>query len=62
MGEKFDPNVHEAVASEESDEYPPDTVIVELLRGYRVDDKVIRASMVKVSADPQQNSPEFETE
>ncbi len=50
VGKPFDPNIHEAVASEETDEHPPKTVIQELLRGYRVDDKVIRASMVKVSA------------
>ncbi|MEZ5308434.1 MAG: nucleotide exchange factor GrpE [Pyrinomonadaceae bacterium] len=50
VGAPFDPNVHEAVASEESDEHPPQTVIFELLRGYRLDDRVIRASMVKVSA------------
>lgn len=50
VGEPFDPNFHEAVASVETDEHPPRTVIQELLRGYKVDDKVIRASMVKVSS------------
>lgn len=63
VGESFDPNIHEAVASVETDEHPPRTVIQELLRGYKVDDKVIRASMVKVSASvTSQNSypPEAE--
>ena len=50
VGEPFDPTFHEAVATEETDEYPNKTVIQELLRGYRIDDRIIRASMVKVSS------------
>lgn len=49
VGEPFDPHYHEAVAAEESTEVPPNTITTELLRGYKIDDKVIRASMVKVS-------------
>ena len=49
VGEPFDPHYHEAVATEVTAEYPPQTVMAELLRGYRIDDKVIRPSMVKVS-------------
>lgn len=49
VGEPFDPHFHEAVATETTDECPPQTVMAELLRGYRIGDKVIRASMVKVS-------------
>lgn len=49
VGEPFDPHFHEAVATEVSEEYPPNTVTGELLRGYRVGDRVIRAAMVKVS-------------
>ncbi len=49
VGEPFDPHFHEAVATETNDEVPPHTITAELLRGYRIDDKVIRASMVKVS-------------
>jgi molecular chaperone GrpE len=56
VGEAFDPNIHEAVATEKTDKYPNNTVIQELLRGYQIDEKVIRASMVKVSSfvPPQQ--------
>lgn len=50
VGERFDPNFHEAVAAESTDAYPPHTVIAELLRGYRIDNKIIRHSLVKVSA------------
>lgn len=50
VGEPFDPHFHEAVAAEKDDAVPPNTITAELLRGYKIDDKVIRASMVKVSA------------
>jgi len=50
VGEHFDPHLHEAVAMEETNEIPPDIITAELLRGYRIGDKVIRPSMVKVSA------------
>jgi molecular chaperone GrpE len=49
IGEPFDPHFHEAVATEMSAEFPPNTVTGELLRGYRVGERVIRAAMVKVS-------------
>lgn len=50
VGEPFDPHFHEAVATVPTADLPPNTVIEELLRGYRIDEKVIRASMVKVSS------------
>lgn len=49
LGQPFDPNFHEAVASEENEEFPAGTVIEELLRGYHIDNRVIRPTMVKVS-------------
>lgn len=50
VGETFDPHFHEAVATEETDEFSPHTIIEELLRGYRIGEKVIRPSMVKVAS------------
>jgi len=50
VGERFDPHVHEAVATESSDEYEPDTVIEELTRGYRIGERLLRPAMVKVAA------------
>ena len=47
-----DPSVHEAVATEESDEHEPETISAELLRGYRIGDHVIRHSMVRVVTGP----------
>ena len=49
VGEPFDPHVHEAVATEHSEEYEADTVTQELLRGYRLGEKLLRPAMVKVS-------------
>jgi molecular chaperone GrpE len=48
-GQRFDPHVHEAVVTEKTDEYEPDTVLQEIVRGYRLGNKLLRPSMVKVS-------------
>ncbi|MFV0387432.1 MAG: nucleotide exchange factor GrpE [Pyrinomonadaceae bacterium] len=50
VGKPFDPRFHEAVESIENEDVESDTVIEEILKGYIVDSKVIRASMVVVSA------------
>lgn len=52
VGEIFDPHFHEAVATEESDDYDPNTISAELLRGYRIGDRVVRHSMVRVVKGP----------
>lgn len=57
VGEPFDPHFHEAVATEESDKFPPNTVTAELLRGYKIEEKVIRPAMVKVSAAAKFDEP-----
>ncbi|HWF88771.1 MAG TPA: nucleotide exchange factor GrpE [Pyrinomonadaceae bacterium] len=49
VGEKFDPHIHEAVVTEPTDDYAPDTVIQELVAGYRLGDKLIRPALVKVA-------------
>lgn len=49
VGQPFDPNFHEAVAYEESHDYPDGIVMEEMLRGYAINGKVLRASMVKVA-------------
>jgi molecular chaperone GrpE len=57
VGETFDPHFHEAVATEESDDYDPNTISAELLRGYRIGDRVVRHSMVRVVKGPASTSP-----
>lgn len=50
IGKPFDPHLHEAVAAEPNDAYLPNTVIEEILKGYKFKNKVIRHSVVKVSS------------
>ncbi|MCD9185793.1 MAG: nucleotide exchange factor GrpE [Pyrinomonadaceae bacterium] len=52
VGERFDPHFHEAVATEENLNFPSNVISAELLRGYRIGDKVIRPAMVKVAVTP----------
>ncbi len=51
-GQEFDPNFHEAVMREDTEDYPDNTVIEEFQKGYTLGDKVIRPSMVKVVKHP----------
>jgi molecular chaperone GrpE len=46
----FDPNVHNAIGSEPSADYPEGTVIEELQKGYLLGSRVLRPAMVKVAA------------
>jgi len=48
-GEQFDPHLHEAVVTEPTDDFEPDTVIQEIVRGFRIGDKLIRPALVKVA-------------
>ncbi len=49
VGEKFNPHIHEAVDVEATDEYEPDTVLQEIVAGYKLGDKLIRPALVRVS-------------
>lgn len=51
-GRIFDPNLHEALMQAESEEYPENTVIEELQKGYTIGERVIRTAKVKVSKKP----------
>jgi molecular chaperone GrpE len=48
-GKPFDPNLHEAIAQEESAEVPEGQVIRQLRKGYRLRDRLIRPANVVVS-------------
>lgn len=56
MGQKFDPERHEAMATQPSAEHEPNTVIHVVQKGYMLDDRLLRPAMVIVSkeADQQQ--------
>ncbi len=51
-GKPFDPNVHQAVSQEESEQHPENTVSQELQKGYMLNDRLLRPSMVVVSKMP----------
>jgi molecular chaperone GrpE len=63
-GQPFDPNYHEAMLREATNEYPEDAVIEQLVRGYMLGDRVLRHAMVKVAApqDPVVTSEEETSE
>lgn len=49
VGQPFDPNFHQAVMQEPSEEYESGIVTMELQKGYTMHGRVIRPSMVKVA-------------
>ncbi|NJR66155.1 MAG: nucleotide exchange factor GrpE [Leptolyngbyaceae cyanobacterium CRU_2_3] len=52
-GQEFDPNLHEAVMREATEDFPEGAVMEELMRGYVIGDRVLRHAMVKVAAAPE---------
>lgn len=48
----FDPNVHEAVGQEPHDSIPEGEIVTEIRRGYRLNDRLLRAANVTVSKGP----------
>ena len=63
-GKEFDPNFHEAMLREQTDEYPEGTVMEQLMRGYVLGESILRHAMVKVAVpkDPVITSEEKKTE
>ena len=49
LGTDFDPNIHNAVMQEETEEYGSGKVCKELQKGYMLNDSVVRHSMVSVA-------------
>ncbi len=50
MGEEFDPNIHEALMKEESEEFESGQIIEVMQEGYWIGDKVLRPALVRVAA------------
>ena len=50
VGQEFDPNLHEAIAHEASEEVPEGVVIRQTRRGYRMKERLLRPSSVVVSS------------
>ena len=49
QGKEFDPNLHQAVMTANDENYGSNIVVEELQKGYKLKDRVIRASLVKVN-------------
>lgn len=56
QGQPFDPNFHQAVATEPREELEENTVISEMRRGYLLNGRLLRPAMVSVAAKPGHDS------
>jgi molecular chaperone GrpE len=56
LGERFDPTRHEATARVVSLDQPPDTVVGEIVPGYLLHDRVLRAAQVAVAVAPDEDA------
>jgi molecular chaperone GrpE len=56
-GQTFDPRLHEAISRVESAEVPAGAVAVELQKGYKIGEKLLRPAMVSVSTGPAGAAP-----
>jgi molecular chaperone GrpE len=60
-GQKFDPNLHEALTVQEQEEVEENTVIKEILKGYSLHDRILRPALVVVSKNTKKGSRQKET-
>jgi len=51
-GKMFDPNLHEAVSQQETADVPEGTVVMQLRKGYKLRDRLIRPATVIVAKQP----------
>ena len=61
VGQEFDPNLHEAISQESSDEVPSGHVISEIRKGFTLNDRLLRAANVIVSKGPQAEEKQNES-
>ena len=52
MGSKFDPNIHEALSQEDSEEMEEGTIIQQSRKGYKMKDRLLRPASVVVARKP----------
>ncbi len=58
VGQPFDPARHEAIMQQESAEAAPNTVLMEMVKGYTMHDKLIRPAAVAVARAPSAPAPD----
>ena len=52
IGEKFNPEFHEALTSQESNDHEEDTIISQFVKGYTINNRVLRPSQVIIAKKP----------
>jgi len=52
VGERFDPNLHDALQQLEQTDVEPGTIVAELVPGYRIGERLLRPAMVVVAREP----------
>ena len=62
IGKKFNPMIHEVLTSEESSEHEENTIISQFIKGYMINNRVIRPSQVVISKKPSVELEEVLTE
>lgn len=55
VGKPFDPRLHEAILHQPSDTVPEGHVAAEMTRGYKMNDRVLRAAVVAVARKPDEH-------
>jgi molecular chaperone GrpE len=54
VGAQFDPRIHEALGSIETNEFPDHQVLEEIRRGYKIREKLLRPALVRIAANADQ--------
>lgn len=57
VGQPFDPQMHEAIMQEASDQLPENTIVREMQKGYTINDRLLRPALVVVAAGPLRSEP-----
>jgi len=56
VGTQFDPRIHEALGSIETEEHPDHQVLEEIRRGYKIRERLVRPALVRIAVNPKQQS------
>lgn len=62
LGTTFDPNIHEAVVTEVTEDYEEGEILEEYRKGYMIQSRLLRPSQVKVAVGPNQQPVDLEGE
>lgn len=54
VGQRFDPNLHDAVQQQPTTDHEPGTIVAEITAGYRVGERLLRPALVVVAKRPEE--------